>query len=71
MRMLPVHNSEASKEKTSERKIFNYPPTPAKEYKAQESRQFKGKNVGIGILGETGHTSQLQKTLQMLDKLAT
>lgn len=70
--MLPVHNSEALKEKTSKRKIFNHPLTPAKEYKAQESQKFKGKNnVGIGIQGENGHTSQLQKTPQMFDKLAT
>lgn len=63
MRVLPVPNSEASNEKTFERKIFSYDPTPAKEYKAQESKQFKGKNsVGIGILGENGYISQLQKT---------
>jgi len=54
-----------------------YTPAPhtapaAKEYKAQESRQLKGKNnVGTGILGEIGHPSQLQKTPQTFDKLTT
>lgn len=65
MRMLPVHNSETSKEKASARKIFNYCPFLTKEYKAQETQQLKEqKQCWNCSLNETGHATHLQKTLQ-------